>query len=108
MRAHSNLRPNYRSKLERVLRLVNKDEVVEASDLLDELMKDTEQFRVFVESTAFQPFCASIDAHCRYLRYDIKHTNAKLNVLAWIRKDLRSKPWKKAPVATRRRLTAHK
>lgn len=83
----------YRSQLRRVLRLLGRDEVVAASDLLDELMRDVEQFRAFTRSGAFPLFRKAVVAHERYLRSCIRSHEANINVLGFIRQDLRSKPW---------------
>jgi hypothetical protein len=101
----------YRTQLRRVLRLLDRDEVVAASDLLDELMRDVEQFRAFTRSDAFPLFRKVVVANERYLRFCIRSAEANLSVLSWIKKDLGSKPWlgsnaKNGKVKRSRRVTA--
>ena len=79
----------YRSRLRQVLRLLGRDKVVEASDLLDELKKDARQFERFTKSPAYRPFCEAIDANCRHCEACVKNYRATLVVLSYIRSDLR-------------------
>ena len=79
----------YRSRLRQVIRLLSREKVVEASDLLDELKLDTTQFERFTKSPAYRPFCKAIDASRRYWETCAKNYQAMLVVLSYIRADLR-------------------
>ena len=61
-----------------------------ASDLLDELMRDDDQFRAFGRSRAHTLFFESVNARGAYWRSLIKAYEAKLVVLDYIKADLRS------------------
>lgn len=79
----------YRSRLRRVLHLLNRENVVEASDLLDELKRDARQFELFTQSRAYRPFCIAINSIRDYWRVHVEHYESMLVVLSYIQTDLR-------------------
>ena len=84
--------PNARflSRLRQVIRLIGRDELVGACDLMEELQRETEQFRLFTRSPAFQPFCKFVEAARRSYRSSIEAYEANLVVLGYIQEDLRA------------------
>jgi hypothetical protein len=86
----------YRSRLRQVVRLLGREEVGAACELLEELKEDAKQFRIFAKSPAFRPFCNAVNASGRWFRACIEDYEAKLVVLGYIQADLRLRSPKKA------------